>query len=591
MRARGLVPALLAALAVRRLARSLAPYVGGGIACVAALFRALAQVRKLRLLRNAALGAAGAGLAAFAASKLNQRKWQRGKAKRVAVVGSGIAGAGAAWALNRAGIDVVVYEKKPRVGGNAKSMTWDVDGEPVETGLAVLAWPEKFFHNYNALVAELGVETEEHDIRFFVAERQADQSTQCVFAHGRPDWAPDAAMRADLAAWDRVVAFVTRVNAVFQPCSTASVFRMGFLNPLNLLPLRLLCRLFGLSDRFWQLVFVPVHTSTFLEVEMDTLPATMAEVLDQIVPFTSTPRMLTWKTHAYDTVVSMMSELPAGAVRTSCAVEAVAYASRGGDEQGGAFDVTVLDEDGVEEVFDSIIFACSAPAMASVLHGEASMTMAARPGGNPLNGLRNDLSLSGLKSGLLNWLEGALLRNTMYTTDRDKTFERGTAHAQAAAVLPAAFREEILSSYANYIEVDAENPRSLENSFVLSSWAPPMQLPHRRGRKPMLVSYNADAKLEGLPTEWVSTSREAHPCLTLLQLGASVAAWPLLQGSRKGRTYFCGSAVLPANGHELSFVSGLVAASKLGAPYPFPEAQAARDDFDRLRSMMLRFWT
>ena len=106
----------------------------------------------------------------------------------------------------------------------------------------------------------------------------------------------------------------------------------------------------------------------------------------------------------------------------------------------------------------------------------------------------------------------------------------------------------------------------------------------------MLVTYNADDKLKHSKTEWVSTSREAHPCLTWMQLGSSVTLWPLLQGARNEQTYFCGSAVLPANGHDLSFLSGLVAAAELGAPYPFPGNTEAHADYLRLRSMMLGLW-
>lgn len=60
------------------------------------------------------------------------------KIKKVAVVGGGIAGCGAAWSLRRAGIDATIYEKKPKLGGNAKQYTWDVEGHKVNTGLAVL---------------------------------------------------------------------------------------------------------------------------------------------------------------------------------------------------------------------------------------------------------------------------------------------------------------------------------------------------------------------------------------------------------------------------------------------------------------------
>ncbi|CAK9006429.1 8-desaturase) [Durusdinium trenchii] len=533
-----------------------------------------------------AAGALAAGAAYFASQGNKNRR--KHKARRVAVVGSGIAGMGAAWALNRAGVDVVLYEKKPKVGGNAKNMTWDVDGEKVETGLAVLAWPDKMFHNYNCLIEDLGVEKLQHDMKFFVGERDAAGKVTCAFAHGRPGWEPDAAIKEDLRKWDQLYQFVKRVNAFFSPCSVPSMYRVSMLNPLNLIPLRTLCRLYGISDRFWEFVFVPIHTSTFLEIEMDTVPALMAELLNEIVPFTETPNMRTWKTHSYDTLRKMSLELPKDNVRTSCGVESVRYIPRANPEDG--FDVKVLDEDDEEHTYDAVIFACSAQAMNRILHGKGQPLPGQPLLPNQANGLNNNTVMSSWKRWFLNGLETTLLSHTLYTTDRDKTFERGTAHTNATAVFPDEFKAEILDEYCNYIEVDARNPRNLENSFVISSWAPTMQAPHLRGKLPMMVTYNADKKLENVETEWVSTSREAHPCLTMKQLASSTTCWPMLQGARNGQTYFCGSAVLPANGHDMSFLSGLVAANELGAPYPFSHDPVATGDFERMRKLMLWFW-
>mmetsp|Transcript_4607 Transcript_4607/g.10064 ORF Transcript_4607/g.10064 Transcript_4607/m.10064 type:complete len:366 (-) Transcript_4607:58-1155(-) len=364
---------------------------------------------------------------------------------------------------------------------------------------------------------------------------------------------------------------------------------MNFLNPLNMIPLRLLCRFFGVSDRFWNFVFVPIHTSTFIEVEMDTLPAAMAEILNEIVPFARTPHMRTWKSTAYDTILKMTQDLPKANIRTSCAVETVQYIPS--QSIPGKFDVKVIDEDGSEQVFDGVIFACSAQAMNRILHGKGEVF----PGQPPLisngaNGLNNNLRLSGLRSWLLNWMETNILSTTLYTTDRDTTFEKGVAHSKPHAVLPEKYQKEIMNAYCNYIEVESSNPREIENSFVISSWAPTTQTPDVKGKRPMLVTYNADKKLENEETEWISTSKEAHPCLTTWQMICSVILWPFLQGARNEQTYFCGSAVLPGNGHDLSFLSGLVAADEFGADYPFEDNENAKADYLRLRQMMLSIW-
>ena len=181
------------------------------------------------------------------------------RAKRVAVIGSGIAGCGAAWSLRRSGIDVVLYEKKPTIGGNAKAFKWNVEGKDVVTSLAVFAWPRNYFHSYNCLVDELGMETEEHDLRFFVCERLPNGEKKCVFAHGKEGWQPEPWLEKDLQRWESLCGFVRGMNRIIQPCEVQSMYRMSYFNPLNLIPLRTLCRFFRISDKFWDFVFVPIQ--------------------------------------------------------------------------------------------------------------------------------------------------------------------------------------------------------------------------------------------------------------------------------------------------------------------------------------------
>ncbi|RZV52252.1 MAG: FAD-dependent oxidoreductase, partial [Deltaproteobacteria bacterium] len=71
--------------------------------------------------------------------------------KQIAVVGGGIAGVGAAWALHRSGYEVDLFEKGPALGGNAKTFRWRVDGSSVDSPLLVVAWPQMYYHNYELL--------------------------------------------------------------------------------------------------------------------------------------------------------------------------------------------------------------------------------------------------------------------------------------------------------------------------------------------------------------------------------------------------------------------------------------------------------
>jgi predicted NAD/FAD-binding protein len=502
---------------------------------------------------------------------------------RVGVVGAGIAGAACAWSLNRSGFDVTLFEKRPTLGGNAKKHTWVVptgggNSVNVDTGLSVLAWPDQFFHNYNCLVKTLGMEWHHHDLKFFVAEKSGDGEATPIFVHGKSDFSGPEWLAADLKKWASLVGFVRSVNAFFQPADKPSVYRNNLLNPLNLIPLRFLCRLFSVSHLFWERVFVPVHTSTFLESKMDTIPAVIAELLEDMIPLTAPhekiPAMATWTTNATEVFFRMSTEFPEGAVRTSAEVEKIRFAT---NAEGN--DVVYLtDDDGSEGEFDHVVFACPAPAIERALEGAGDSL--------GINGLTGNLELFMLKRGL---------GQVIYTESRDKLFLMGQAHSDAAAVFPPHFKEELCQEYCNYIEVDPTRRSAIglpnyENTFILSSWAPPMQEASVRGKRDMLVSYNCDAKLahsDEAHLERGVTSREGHPCLTTTHMAMSNLLWPGLQGSQAGRVFFCGSAVTAGNGHDLSMLSGLVVAHEIGAKYPFQYDAGATEDFQRLQGMML----
>ncbi len=87
---------------------------------------------------------------------------------KVAVIGAGVAGLGAAWLLSR-DHDVVVYEREARFGGHACTVEYDDEGErkPVDVGFIV--YNERNYPNLVALFEHLGVPTEESDMSFAVS--------------------------------------------------------------------------------------------------------------------------------------------------------------------------------------------------------------------------------------------------------------------------------------------------------------------------------------------------------------------------------------------------------------------------------------
>ena len=85
--------------------------------------------------------------------------------RSVAVIGCGVAGLGAAYALSRAGCAVTLYEASPTLGGHANTVL--VGGRPIDTGF--LVFNEDTYPNLLGLFEELGVPTEPSDMSFSVS--------------------------------------------------------------------------------------------------------------------------------------------------------------------------------------------------------------------------------------------------------------------------------------------------------------------------------------------------------------------------------------------------------------------------------------
>lgn len=108
--------------------------------------------------------------------------------RRVAVVGAGITGLAAAWALGRVkGLEVTLFEREPRLGGHAHTVDVALPGphgpvqHPVDTGFLVCN--ERTYPGLLALFERLGVELAPSDMSFSV---QAPQGLDG--ASGRLEW-------------------------------------------------------------------------------------------------------------------------------------------------------------------------------------------------------------------------------------------------------------------------------------------------------------------------------------------------------------------------------------------------------------------
>jgi len=102
---------------------------------------------------------------------------------KIAIIGSGIAGNGAAWLLSQAH-DITVYESAKRPGGHSHTVM--LDGHPpVDCGFIV--YNDRTYPNFIALMDHLGVESEKTDMSFGVSlnDGKVEYAGHELFAQGK----------------------------------------------------------------------------------------------------------------------------------------------------------------------------------------------------------------------------------------------------------------------------------------------------------------------------------------------------------------------------------------------------------------------
>jgi uncharacterized protein len=87
---------------------------------------------------------------------------------RIAIIGSGISGLGAAHALARQGHATVVYEKQARLGGHSNTVELNLDGQTFGVDTGFLVFNDRTYPRLIALFDELKVESATSEMSFAV---------------------------------------------------------------------------------------------------------------------------------------------------------------------------------------------------------------------------------------------------------------------------------------------------------------------------------------------------------------------------------------------------------------------------------------
>ncbi len=87
--------------------------------------------------------------------------------KRIAIVGTGVAGLGCAWQL-RDLADITLIEREPRAGGHSNTVEVDEDGMPIRIDTGFIVFNHATYPNLVRLFEELGVATKPSEMSFSV---------------------------------------------------------------------------------------------------------------------------------------------------------------------------------------------------------------------------------------------------------------------------------------------------------------------------------------------------------------------------------------------------------------------------------------
>lgn len=272
---------------------------------------------------------------------------------RVAVIGTGIAGNAAAWALSQR-YPITVYERELRPGGHSHTVTIDYDGVPVAVDIGFIVYNELNYPELTALFDHLNVETVASSMSFAVT---ADQG-RFEWKGGGDTWLETAkglfAQPSNLLSSSYI--WMLRDILTFNQESVAD-FKAGRLTGLSL------------GDYFRRNHFAPRLLTDYLAPMGAAIwSAPAREIMDfpaeNFVAFFSNHRLLQYDRPVWRTVkggsrryVDSMTSGFRGSLRLGCGVTGIERTSH------GAF---VQDSSGGREHYDHVVIAS---------HSDQALTM------------------------------------------------------------------------------------------------------------------------------------------------------------------------------------------------------------------------
>ncbi|MDE2818049.1 MAG: FAD-dependent oxidoreductase, partial [Chloroflexota bacterium] len=262
--------------------------------------------------------------------------------RRIAIVGGGISGLGAAWALHHSSdrFDFRLFEAHEQIGGNA--ITADMpqaDGSTIPFDISVTACIPSVYHHVLLLMEQFGIEL--IDTKFSYSVKYRGQ----VYAH---DFDSDIRrqLQSEIAQFQRLL----RRLHWFGGLTRSQSKLLNALNPFNYLSMGALLNLGGFSGDFRYKILKPMFVNFLMATNVFDMPAALFARYLEFFDIESATPMQTWDRGTR----RIYENLSAGfrdKIYLNRPIRKVYRQATG---------VVVEDENGERETFDEVIFASNA---------------------------------------------------------------------------------------------------------------------------------------------------------------------------------------------------------------------------------------
>ncbi len=433
--------------------------------------------------------------------------------RRIAIVGGGISGLGAAWTLHHHPdrFDFRLFEAQGQIGGNAftADMPQD-DGGSIPFDISVTACIPSVYDHILLLMEKFDIELLNTRFNYSVKYRGR------IYAH---DFDSDIReeLQHEIARFQRVL---KRIHW-FSPLTHARSKFLNALNPFNYISMGTVLNLAGLSGDFRYMILKPMFVNFVMATNVFDMPASLFARYLEFFDIESATPMQTWDRGTR----RIYENLSAGfqdRIYLNRPVRKVYRESSG---------VVIEDEGGERETFDEVIFACNANQTLMILD---KPTM----------------------------LERYILSSVRYDSE---LHNHAIVHSDSSVLPDNEVRP--LETRSTHVEQYGARPDNYEITYIMHNqqpWA-------NRSDKPCLVTYNPISRID--EEKIVEKRWFQHVVHDVRHVALIIHLFRFLQGKR--RTWHCGAHTL-INSQETCLITGMAAARQMGADYPFDDPGARR---------------